>query len=115
MAGVVELILLPWQLGTGTGTKESGGSAAQTVAHIRRSSKQIGLETLKLTTTLANQTTRLLGSNVSSGYNRYNTFSNTSSYPNDFQSGVQQAAQLIVALPPPPRPKPAKGPRFIPL
>ena len=87
--GVVELILLPWQLGT---REMGGGSAAQTVAHIRRSSKQIGLETLKLTTTIANQTSKLLSS--SAAHN-----STSGGYPDNFQSGVQQAAQLIIALP----------------
>ena len=84
--GVVELILLPWQLGTKD--ISGSGSAAQTVAHIRRSSKQIGLETLKLTTTIANQTSKLLGASRTAP-----------DYPKDFQSGVQQAAQLIIALP----------------
>lgn len=84
--GMVELILLPWQLGT-------NGSAAQTVAHIRRNSKQIGLETLKLTTTIANRASKLLNNNEEQ------KILAECSYPMDFQSGVQQAAQLIIALP----------------
>ena len=79
--GVVELILLPWQL------SREQRSAARTAANLRQSSKKIGLETLKLTTTLANQTAKLLNSK------------SDFEYPRDFQSGIQQAAQLIIALP----------------
>lgn len=80
--GVAELILLPWQLGPEQ-------SAAQTVAEIRKNGKRIGLETLKLTASLANRTSKLLSIEQSP----------TANYPRDFQSGVQQAVQLIIALP----------------
>lgn len=86
--GVVELILLPWQH-----QRNESQSAAHTVAQIRKSSKQIGLETLKLTASLASNTSKLLNTSSSSSSKSVQT------YPRDFQSGVQQAAQLIIALP----------------
>ena len=96
--GVVELILLPWQcnkyLSTGKGKTKPGPSisAAQTAAQIRRSSKQIGLETLKLTATIASKTSKLLTPAPKIPHP-------CQSYPRDFQTGIQQAAQLIIALP----------------
>lgn len=86
--GVAELILLPWQLGPEQ-------SAAQTVAQIRKNGKRIGLETLKLTASLASRTSKLLSTEQPPS----SSTTTKSIYPTDFQSGVQQAAQLIIALP----------------
>ena len=84
--GLVELILLPWQI-------NSEMSAAQTVAQMRKSGKQIGLETLKLSASIAKGTSQILGNNGA----KFDLQAQT--YPRDFQTGVQQAAQLIIALP----------------
>jgi hypothetical protein len=86
--GLTEIILLPWQMGGGEGM-----SVARSAAHLRRGSKLIGLETLKISSALAEQTTKLLDTS-SDGESV-----NSSHYPINFQSGIQQAAQLIIALP----------------
>lgn len=116
--GFADLVLLPWRLAyqpnlelinqsddtsqLGDGSHEivshfhygshalnsSSHSHARTAAQIRKSSKQIGMEALKLTSALATTTFELL-----------NPTSKTDMDAKDLQGGIQEAAKLIVALP----------------